>query len=279
LSEDQPERSRTGVPCDTAGTAFQALADVVARLRAPDGCPWDRDQTHESLTPYVVEEAHEVVEAIQSGRPEALRDELGDLLLQVVLHAQVSCDDGRFSVADVCEHLAAKLVRRHPHVFGQARPASSAAEVRDRGEEYKEAERQSRGEVRGVLDGVPKGLPALLKAQRLAEKAGGVGFDWPDAGAVTAKLREELEELVREVEAGDRKRAAGELGDVLFVLANLGRHLGLDAEAALQGANAKFVRRFEHVERRLRDEGRSPSEASLEEMDRLWDEAKRAESR
>jgi len=286
VSEDDPQGEETrrpgpggatGQASPDAGEAFQALADVVARLRAPDGCPWDRDQTHESLTPYVIEEAHEVVEAIQSGRPAALRDELGDLLLQVVLHAQVARDGGGFSIADVCEHLSAKLVRRHPHVFGEAPVASSAADVRDRWETYKDAERRSRGEVRGVLDGVPRSLPALLKAQRLSEKAGGVGFDWPDAAAVLGKLREELGELETAVQAGDRREASREFGDLLFVLANLARHLGVDAEAALQETNGKFVRRFEHVERRLREQGRTPADASLDEMDALWNEAKREE--
>ena len=253
--------------------AFRRLVEVVAALRAPGGCPWDREQTHESLTPYVVEEAHEVVDAIRSGDPAELRDELGDLLLQVVLHAQVAADSGAFAIEGVCEQLTEKLVRRHPHVFGDA-SAATASDVRDRWEATKEAERRERGEERGVLDSIPKSLPALLKAQRLTEKAGGVGFDWPDAPSVTAKLREEVEELIEEVEAGRTREAGEELGDLLFVLANLGRHLGVDPEAALQGTNAKFLRRFAHVEARLREQGRSPSDASLAEMDALWDEAK-----
>lgn len=258
-------------------TPLARLVEVVARLRAPDGCPWDREQTHETLTPYVVEEAHEVVEAIQSGDPDKIRDELGDLLLQVVLHAQIAAEAGHFDIGSVCDELSAKLVRRHPHVFGDAERADTAADVVDRWEQYKAAEKRARGDRSGILDGVPRSLPGLLKAQRLTEKAGSVGFDWPDVGGVVAKLREELEEFAEAVEAGEPAAMRGELGDVLFVVANAARKLGLDAEAELQAANAKFMRRFGHVERRLRADGRSPDDAGLEEMERLWDEAKRGE--
>lgn len=273
----RPSEAGSGEDAGRAADEFRRLVEVVAALRAPGGCPWDREQTHESLTPYVVEEAHEVVDAIRSGDADALRGELGDLLLQVVLHAQVATDDGGFTAADVCRALTEKLVRRHPHVFADEAPADSAADVRGRWEKLKEQEREELGEERGVLDGVPRGLPALLKAQRLTEKAGGVGFDWPDARSVTDKLREELAELLAEVERGDQRRAADEFGDLLFVLANLARHLGIDAEAALQGTNARFVRRFEGIEARLRAQGRRVTSASLEEMDRLWNEAKAEE--
>ena len=261
---------------DRGREAFARLLEVVARLRGPDGCPWDREQTHESLTPYVIEEAHEVVEAIHEGDPALLCTELGDLLLQVVLHAQVAADRSAFDAADVCEALVAKLVRRHPHVFGQER-AETAQDVTQRWERFKADERKGKGDASGVLDGVPKTLPALLKAQRLTEKAGRVGFDWKDAKDVMGKLREELGELEREVEAGDRAQAAREFGDLLFVMANCARHLSIDAEGALQASNAKFIRRFEHVERRLREQGRTPHDTPLVEMDALWDEAKRLE--
>lgn len=261
-----------------AGEAFQELVRVMARLRAPGGCPWDRDQTHESLVRYLIEEAYEVVDAIEAGDAAALRDELGDLLLQVVFHAELAAESRRFDADDVCRAIVGKLVRRHPHVFGEE-SAHTPAEVENRWERVKAAEKRERGDASGVLDGVPRQLPALLKAQRLTEKAGTVGFDWPDAGAVLDKLREELDELEAARTEGSEAGVAEELGDLLFVVANLGRHLGVDAEAALQAANAKFTRRFHHVERRLREQGRSPVDAPLDEMDGLWEEAKRAERR
>ena len=256
--------------------AFAELVSVVARLREPGGCPWDREQTHESLVPYVIEEAHEVAEAIESKDPARLMDELGDLLLQVMLHARIAEEAGHFDVAAACRGLTDKLVRRHPHVFADAH-AGSAEEVTQRWERIKQEEKRAKGEIAGVLAGVPKALPALLKAQRLTEKAGKFGFDWPSAEAVVEKLREEIGELEADVLAGRKEQAREEFGDVLFVLANMARHLGIDAEGALQGSNAKFTRRFAHVEARLREGGRTPAEATLQEMDALWDEAKRLE--
>ena len=255
---------------------FDRLVAVVRRLREPGGCPWDREQTHASLVPYVIEEAHEVADAIAREDVAALREELGDVLLQVVLHAQIASEAATFDVDDVASRLADKLVSRHPHVFGDQK-ADTAEEVTQRWEKIKQAEKKAKGDASGVLSGVPKALPALLKAQRLTEKAGRTGFDWPDAAAVVEKLREEVAELESDVLAGRTDRAKAEFGDVLFVLANMARHLSIDAEAALQSANAKFVRRFEHVERRLREQGRTPSEATLAEMDEYWDEAKRLE--
>jgi ATP diphosphatase len=256
---------------------FDRLLDVVARLRAEDGCPWDREQTHASLTPYVIEEAYEVCEAIESGDAGALREELGDLLLQVVLHARIAEESGEFDAADVAGRLADKLVARHPHVFGDAEKAASAGEVVQRWERIKQDEKKRKGDASGILDGVPKALPALLKAQRLAEKAGACGFDWADAADACKKLREELGELEADVVAGRHAEAAAELGDVLFVVSNVARHLKIDAEAALQATNAKFKRRFAHVEKRLREQGRDPSSSTLSEMDALWDEAKSLE--
>jgi MazG family protein len=256
--------------------AFAELLAVVARLREPGGCPWDREQTHASLVPYVIEEAHEVAEAIESGDPARLREELGDVLLQVVLHARIAEEARQFDAHDVARDLCDKLVRRHPHVFADAH-ASSSAEVTQRWERIKQEEKRRKGDAAGILDGVPKALPALQKAQRLTEKAGKFGFDWPDAEAVLGKLREELGELEDDVRAGRREEARAEFGDVLFVMANMARHLGIDAEAALQSANGKFTRRFRHVEARLAEQGRSPAEADLAEMDALWEEAKRLE--
>ena len=256
--------------------AFRELVKVVARLREPGGCPWDREQTHETLVPYVIEEAHEVAEAIAERDPPRLREELGDLLLQVMLHARIAEESGDFDVDAIARELTAKLVRRHPHVFGDA-VADTAKDVTQRWERIKADEKKGRGETQGVLDGVPKALPALLKAQRLTEKAGNLGFDWPDAKAVLGKLHEEVAELEADVLSGRVDEAKAEFGDVLFVMANMARHLGIDAEAALQGTNAKFVSRFRHVESRLREQGRSPSDATLGEMDALWNEAKRDE--
>lgn len=257
--------------------AIAELVRVVARLREPGGCPWDREQTHQSLVPYVIEEAHEVAEAIESGEPERLREELGDLLLQVLLHARIAEEAGSFDVNAVARELSEKLVRRHPHVFADA-TADTSEEVTVRWERIKQAEKKAKGDAAGILDGVPKALPGLLKAQRLTEKAGKFGFDWPDAEAVLEKLREELAELEADVRAGRMNGMREEFGDVLFVLANMARHLGVDAEAALQSTNGKFIRRFGHVEARLREEGRSPADASLAEMDVFWEEAKRLES-
>jgi tetrapyrrole methylase family protein/MazG family protein/ATP diphosphatase len=257
-------------------TPFDRLVRVIGRLREPGGCPWDREQTPRSLVPFVIEEAYEVVEAIEEGDPDALREELGDLLLQVLLQARIQEEAGHFDVQAVAEGLERKLVARHPHVFGEA-VARTASEVANRWETIKAEEKKRKGDTRGVLEGVPRTLPALLKAQRLTEKAGRVGFDWPTVTEVLAKLREEVAELEEDILAGRKDQAAEELGDVLFVMANCARHLGIDAEAALQVANAKFARRFAHVEARLRQRGKLPSESTLEEMDTLWDEAKRLE--
>lgn len=265
------EQSSTQQP-----TPFDRLIAVVARLREPGGCPWDREQTHETLVPYVIEEAHEVADAIGRGDVAALPEELGDVLLQVMLHAQIGKEAGRFDVNDVVSGLMDKLITRHPHVFGDEL-ASTSVEVTQRWERIKQEEKKKKGDASGILEGVPKSLPALLKAQRLTEKAGRSGFDWPDAEAVLAKLHEEVAEFEVDVRAGRAAEARAEFGDLLFVMANMARHLKIDAEAALQQANAKFTRRFEHVERRLGEQGRSPADSSLAEMDALWDEAKQLE--
>jgi tetrapyrrole methylase family protein/MazG family protein/ATP diphosphatase len=252
------------------------LLDIMARLRAPGGCPWDREQTFATIAPYTIEEAYEVADAIERGDLARLRDELGDLLLQVVFHAQMASEQGAFDFGDVVAAIADKLVRRHPHVFGDVQIESARAQTRA-WERQKTAERSG-----ALLDDVPRALPALRRAEKLTKRAGTVGFDWPDAAAVRKKLDEEVAELDAELaqaSAGNdvASRVEAELGDVLFVLANLARHLHVDSEAALQGANARFIRRFEYIERRLAEAGRSLESATLEEMDRLWDEAKRAQ--
>ncbi len=258
-----------------AGERFRRFCELIARLRGPGGCPWDREQTHASLKPMTIEEAYEVVEAIDKGGDE-LASELGDLLLQVVFHADIAREARRFTIADVIDRVSGKMVRRHPHVFASD-PADTPEKVLRNWEALKQAERREKGhESESLLDGVSKALPATVEAFQMTTKAGRVGFDWPDAGAVLAKLDEEIAELKAALAAPERSdsRVAEELGDPLFVAVHLARQLGLDAESALKRANRKFRRRFRHVERRLRERGRSPAESKLEEMDELWDEAK-----
>jgi ATP diphosphatase len=265
-----------------------ALLDVMAALRTPgSGCPWDLEQDFSTIAPFTIEEAYEVADAIERGDMTDLRDELGDLLLQVVFHARLAQEAGHFDFGGVVEAITTKLIRRHPHVFAGARDLSPA-EVKALWGRIKAQEKLDRAQARrdtdapkpppaGALAGAPLALPALTRAVKLQEKAGKVGFDWRDAGAVLAKLREETEEIEEALAAGDAQGVRGEVGDLLFVVANLARHLDVDPEAALRGANAKFERRFAHIEARLSQQGRRPDDASLTEMDALWDEAKRGE--
>jgi MazG family protein len=255
------------------------LVEIMARLRAPDGgCPWDLEQTFASIAPYTVEEAYEVADAIERGNLADLKEELGDLLLQVVFHARMAEEQGAFAFADVAEAINAKMVRRHPHVFGEAHHRS-AREQTAAWEDIKAQERASRAGAAtpSLLDDVPVGLPALTRAVKLSKRAARVGFVWPSAAEVLAKLREEVAELEAEVAAGDVAKAKDELGDVLFVCANLARELDVDPEAALRGTNAKFMRRFNYIEAQLAARGSSPEQSDLAEMDALWNAAKAAE--
>jgi ATP diphosphatase len=263
--------------------------EIMAALRTPEtGCPWDLEQTFATIAPYTLEEAYEVADAIERGDVANLREELGDLLLQVVFHARMAEEQGRFDFGDVVDAITRKLIRRHPHVFGDARDLSSdevkalwgrvkADEKRERAEARRAAGLPAAEAATGALAGVPLALPALTRALKLQEKAGKVGFDWNDPRAVLAKLREEIDEVEAELEANDAQRVAGEVGDLLFAVANLARHLHVDPEAALRGANAKFERRFAHIESRLGEAGRAPAEATLDEMEALWREAKQRE--
>jgi ATP diphosphatase len=265
------------------------LNEIMAALRTPEtGCPWDLEQTFATIAPYTLEEAYEVADAIERGDVANLREELGDLLLQVVFHARMAEEQGRFDFGDVVDAITRKLIRRHPHVFGDARDLSSdevkalwgrvkADEKRERAEARRAAGLPAAEAATGALAGVPLALPALTRALKLQEKAGKVGFDWNDPRAVLAKLREEIDEVEAELEANDAQRVAGEVGDLLFAVANLARHLHVDPEAALRGANAKFERRFAHIESRLGEAGRAPTEATLDEMEALWREAKQRE--
>jgi tetrapyrrole methylase family protein/MazG family protein/ATP diphosphatase len=256
-----------------------ALLEIMARLRAPDGgCPWDVEQTYATIAPYTIEEAYEVADAIERGDLNDLRDELGDLLLQVVFHARMAEEDGAFDFADVARAINDKMVRRHPHVFGEVRHRD-VAEQSEAWEAIKAGERAAKAGAApaSLLDEVPVALPALTRAVKLSKRAARVGFVWPSAQEVLAKLHEEVAELEAEVAAGDVEKAREELGDVLFVCANLARELDVDPEAALRTTNAKFVRRFKYIEAALAARGSSPEQSNLAEMDALWDAAKRAE--
>jgi MazG family protein len=258
------------------GVLFERLLDIMHRLRAPAGCPWDREQTRTSLKPYLIEEAYEVLEAIESGAPEPLREELGDVLFQVVFHAEIAAERGEFSMADLLAHLVDKMVTRHPHVFGDATVAS-AREALAQWESIKQREAEARGRRRSVIDGVPRALPALVRAQRVQSKAARVKFDWPDAGAAWSKVEEEVRETGAALAGGDRVRLADELGDVLFSLVNVARLSSLDAEDVLQGAIEKFRRRFTTMEDELSARGRSIASVPPEELERFWEAAKAQE--
>jgi tetrapyrrole methylase family protein/MazG family protein len=259
-----------------AGAAFARLVDLIARLRAPGGCPWDREQTHESLKPMTIEEAYEVLEAIDEGDDQELAGELGDLLLQVVFHANVAHERGAFDVREVIRHISDKMVRRHPHVFGDAAAADSAEVLRN-WEALKKEELLAKGGAEkptSMLDSVSTALPAVLEGYQLTTKASRVGFDWPDAEGVLKKLEEEIRELREALGSGDRTKSYDEVGDVLFSALNVARLIGHDPESALKAANRKFRRRFRHVEQRLAEQGKEPAQSTLEEMDRYWEEAK-----
>lgn len=249
------------------------LRYVVHRLRAPGGCPWDQEQTHETLIPHVLEEAYEVVDAIRSGDPAQICDELGDLLLQPVLHAEIASGAGTFDLDAVATGLTEKLIRRHPHVFGDASAATSDAVLT----QWDAIKRQEKGSQKeGHLHGVGNGLPALMRAQKLQKKAARVGFDWPDVAPVFGKIREEAAELEEAIAIGTAADAEEELGDLLFSVVNLARKLGIESEAALAAANEKFIRRFHAVEATLVRQGRKLGEATLEEMDAAWEAGKNA---
>ncbi len=257
-------------------TQIERLLDIMRRLRSEDGCPWDREQTLETLRPYAVEEVYEVIDAIDREDVEDHCEELGDLLLQVVFQAQLRDEAGEFSFDDVAKSISDKMVRRHPHVFGDTQVENSD-EVLKNWNEIKEGEKAHKAAPRSLLDKVPHQLPALLKAQELQKKAAKVGFDWPSLAPVMDKFKEELGEWEDELEAGDLKRSAEEFGDMLFVLANIGRHLKLDSEQCLQDACAKFRRRFSGMEEILRDQQDEMQGKSLDELDSLWDEVKAKE--
>jgi tetrapyrrole methylase family protein/MazG family protein len=253
------------------GASFEAFHEIVAHLRAPDGCPWDREQTHLSLRKHLLEESYETLAAMDEEDPSRMREEFGDLLLQIVLNAQVGGESGEFTMTDVLQGIYEKIVRRHPHVFGDWK-VDGVGQVLSNWEKLKAAERKSDGEhKKGILDGLPVALPALNQAQEFQERAARVGFDWPEVENVLDKVREEIEEVKA---ASGPQHLAEELGDLFFVLVNLARWKKVNAEDALRGTNLKFKRRFKHIEERVREMGKTMQEMSLEEMDGFWDEAK-----
>jgi ATP diphosphatase len=259
-----------------AATQLTRLLQIMEALRDPQtGCPWDRVQDFASIAPYTIEEAYEVADAIAAQDFAALPDELGDLLFQVVYHARMAEEAGRFGFADVARAIADKMVRRHPHVFGEAAARSAGMQVAA-WEEQKKLERAARAET-GTLSGIPVALPALTRARKITARVARVGFDWSDAEQVIQKLEEEIAELRAELPGADPARLADEFGDILFVAANLARKLDLDPEDCLRQANVKFARRFGQVEAKLAAEGRSPAEASLDEMEAHWQAVKREE--
>ncbi len=272
------------IPPLPEGTAFESFHEIVAHLRAPNGCPWDREQTHQSLRTHLLEETYEALEAIDAGDFASMREEFGDLLLQIVLHSQIASEEGRFTMTDVVKGIHDKIVRRHPHVFGDVE-LDGVKGVLQNWERLKEKERRKNGKERekpalskvegkkeGLLDGVPLSLPALAQAQEYQDRAARVGFDWPEIEGVLDKIREEIEEIKQ---AENQEQVAAELGDLFFVLVNLARWRKVDAESALRETNLKFKKRFGYVEQGAKAQGRSLSDMTLEEMDALWNEAKR----
>ncbi len=261
---------------------FQDLIDLMARLRSPDGCPWDREQTYAKLGPMLIEEAYEVIEAAEAEDWNDLRDELGDLLFQIVFYGQIAAESGHFDLHQSIERVHEKMIRRHPHVFGSEK-VSGAADVLVNWEAIKRAEREAEGKSetkeKSLLDGASSKLPSLLEAYQLTTKAARVGFDWKKVDDVLLKLEEEISELREEIGHGDinSEAVAGEIGDILFVIANLARWYEVEPESALKATNRKFRRRFSHVEKKISEQGKDWSEVSLEEMDEHWNEAKRIE--
>ncbi len=251
------------------------LLGIMVRLRDPQrGCPWDREQTWSSIVPHTIEEAYEIADAVARGDVDQVRDELGDLLFQVVFQSRIAEEQGLVGFDDVADGISSQLERRHPHVFGDA-TIGNAAEQTAAWERHKAEERQAKGGSAGALDGVTLGLPALMRAAKLGKRAAQVGFDWPDVAGVLEKVREEIDELQQAVAAGDTEHAREELGDLLFSVAQLSRHLDVDPEAALRDAGGKFERRFRHVEARLAKDGRTAVDASMTELEALWARAKR----
>jgi MazG family protein len=262
----------------SAGDKFQRLVGIMAKLRSPEGCPWDREQNFDTIKPYLLEETYEVMDAIDRRDWPGLADELGDLLLQVVFFSQMAHEQNEFRVEDPLDAINSKLIRRHPHVFGDA-TAETADDVKKRWDEIKAEERKQRGEkAAGLLGSVPRTLPALVEAQHVSSRAAKAGFDWENAEQVLDKLDEELRELAAARQSASPSELEDEIGDLLFVLVNLARFVKVDPEQALRRTNAKFRKRFGYLERKLAEQGRTPEQSTIAEMEALWQEAKRADA-
>lgn len=254
--------------------SFEDLLKIMEKLRSPGGCPWDREQTHESLIPYLIEETYEVIDAVKKGNNKELKEELGDLLLQVVFHSQIAKERGTFTIDDVVDSIARKLIHRHPHVFGNRSDIKTAEDVNREWEKLKQKE----GKVKdSILDGIPDSMPSLERAYKLQKKAAKVGFDWESFEGIKEKLLEELSEIEEELRRKNRKKLEEEVGDLLFMAVNLARFLGVHPEVALRLANEKFEKRFRHMERKAKEKGKELKEMSLNEMEELWQEAKKRE--
>jgi tetrapyrrole methylase family protein/MazG family protein len=259
------------VPSLGEGTSFEAFAEITAHLRAPDGCPWDKEQTHQTLRKHLLEESYETLSALDANDVDSMREEFGDLLLQIVLNSQIAYEAKEFNFTEVVKHIYDKIVRRHPHVFGDLK-LDGVDGVLQNWEKLKEKERGKKKDGKGILDGVPAALPALSQAQEYQERAARVGFDWPEIEGVLEKIREEIKEIKT---AENPEQVKAELGDLFFVLVNLARWRDVDAESALREANMKFKKRFAHVEKGAKEQGRNLTDMTLEEMDSFWNEAKR----
>jgi MazG family protein len=259
----------------TAGEKFERLVEIMARLRAPGGCPWDREQTFDTIKPYTLEETYEVLDAIDRREWQELADELGDFMLQAVFYAQMAAEQNLFRIDDALDAINEKLVRRHPHVFGE-QSAETGEDVKRIWGEVKASEKKKKGKDETLLGGVPRSLPALVEAQQIASRAAGVGFDWENPEQVIEKLHEELAEFDQARRNSSADELEDELGDLLFVLVNLARFVKVDPEQALRRTNAKFRRRFGHIERKLQEQGKTPRESNIEEMEALWQEAKQS---
>lgn len=250
---------------------FAKLVETVAVLRGPDGCPWDKEQTHDSLKQYMIEETYEAIGAIESGDPEKLKDELGDFILQALLHAQIADEAGQFDIADVCQTIREKLLRRHPHVFADVE-ISGVSDVLHNWEQIKRAEYDHR---KSALDGVPKSLPALMRAHKLSKKAAKTGFDWPDVHAVIDKLKEETRELEEAIEQGERDHINHEIGDLIFAVVNIARFQHIEPEESLRDMLGRFVYRFQKIEEKAEEMGRDIGDMTLDEMEEVWNQAKK----
>ena len=263
-------------PSSQSEQGFQKLLKIIQTLRSPDGCPWDIDQKKEDVGRYLIEEAYEVIDAIDSGHPKELKEELGDLLFQILFLTRMSEEAGEFNISDVIEDISKKMIRRHPHVF-ENKKVKDIQEIKSNWEDIKKQEESRKDKNESLFYQIPKSMPSLLRAQKITKKASQVGFDWENIDGVLKKIEEELKELKAALKSKEKDQIKDEMGDIIFSLVNLSRFVEINADEALRSSIKKFTDRFSHIEEKLKDQGKTPSDATLEEMDRLWDEAKRAE--